>query len=425
MSAQRLGDVAAELAEGRVSSRQLTERATRPDDLGATERILAAEAAAAAGAADARRASGTALGPLDGIPFAVKANIDIAGVPTTSGAGLTVPRAAHDSAAVRRLRAAGLIPVRTATMAELAIGSVTDNPHTGPCRNPGAPRLNAGGSSGGSAALVAAGVVPLALGSDTMGSVRIPAAYCQIAGWKPTRGLVDADGLVPLHPYLDTVGLLAATAADLLPAAALVLEDGAAAVPFAGERPVVAVPSIAAVADDAAARALEAARHALDAHDVPVGELRLDLDLARLRRRGLLACEAHTYRRFAAAVDGEDAGLSPRVRDLLRYGRDAGGQRVAEAEAALRDAAADVARQLAGVDVLILPATPAGPPPLGSEPPGAADLTAWVNVAGLPAVVVPAGAPDDDGLRRAVQLVGRPSTDLALLRFAGAIERTW
>ncbi len=418
MIATWLTEVAAGLARGTITSSELVAMASGPDHLHATERVLAA-ATDEASAADARWARGAALGPLDGVPFAAKANLDIAAVPTSAGTGLDLPPAPADAAAVARLRKDGLIPVRTATLAELAVGSVTDNPFTGSCRNPCNPHLNAGGSSGGSAALVAAGIVPVALGSDTMGSVRIPAAYCGITGYKPTRGVVDTAGLTALCPLLDTVGVLAARPSDLLLIVGLLGVQRAAG----GLTPAtVGVPSLAAAADADGRRALDAVLKPLRTLGHRRVDVTLNIDVALVRRRGLLLCEADTYTRFAAAVDSADPGLSSRLRGLLAYGRDAGPARVEAARATLEAAAEAVLHAFDTADVLVLPTTPAGPPPIGVEPADAADLTAWVNVAGLPAVAFPAGPPTADGMPRGVQLVGRPGADAQVLALAVAVE---
>lgn len=413
-------DLPARLADGSLTATELVAAARRPDGLGATERLLD-NAPDEAVRSDGRRRDGAPRGPLDGVPFAVKANIDVAGVPTTSGTALTPAPADSDAAAVAAWRAAGLIPVRTATLAELAVGSVTDNPHTGSCRNPHDPRLAAGGSSGGSGALVGAGVVPLALGSDTMGSVRIPAAYCGVVGYKPSRGAVDPAGLTPLHPLLDTVGVIADSVRGLR-AAADPLLGTAHAVDARGVR-VAAVEDLVGLADDAGRAATETVLARLRELGGTAGTVRLGVDLGLVRRRGLLLCEADTYRRFAAQVDADDPGLSERVRGMLRYGHDAGEERVNAALATLRGIETTTLRMFDAADVLVSPTTLTGPPEVGVEPAHAADLAAWVNVAGLCAITVPAGGPAPDGIRRGVQLIGRPGADARLLACAEAVER--
>jgi aspartyl-tRNA(Asn)/glutamyl-tRNA(Gln) amidotransferase subunit A len=156
-----------------------------------------------------------APGPLGGMPFAVKDLIATAGVRTTAGSAILkdwVPR--RSAPVVRALRAAGGRMVGKTNTHEFAFGTTNDNPHFGATRNPWNLSLTTGGSSGGSAAAVAAGVVPLALGTDTAGSIRIPAALCGCVGFKPSWGAISNKGVVPLAPSLDTVGFLSATVAD-------------------------------------------------------------------------------------------------------------------------------------------------------------------------------------------------------------------
>ena len=162
---------------------------------------------AMAGAAESagRIAQGTAR-PLEGMTIGVKANIDVAGLATTAGVAARRDEiATSDAAVVRRLREAGAIILGHVNMHEAALGATTDNEAYGDTQNPHRAGFTPGGSSGGSSAAVAAGLCDAALGTDTLGSVRIPAAYCGVYGLKPTNGLVDGDGLVSLAARLDRV----------------------------------------------------------------------------------------------------------------------------------------------------------------------------------------------------------------------------
>jgi aspartyl-tRNA(Asn)/glutamyl-tRNA(Gln) amidotransferase subunit A len=182
-------------------------------------------ALAEARAADARSAMGKRLGPLDGIPVGLKDNIDVAGVPTTNGFGggpLRIP--GEDAAVTRHLRDAGVVILGKLAMHEGALGATTDNPHHGRTHNPFRYSHSPGGSSGGSGAAVAAGLCCAALGTDTGGSVRIPASWCGVVGLKPSYGLISTRGVVPLSHRLDHVGPLTRTVAD----AALLMDTLAA-----------------------------------------------------------------------------------------------------------------------------------------------------------------------------------------------------
>ncbi|MEC7257857.1 MAG: amidase family protein, partial [Pseudomonadota bacterium] len=162
------------------------------------------------------RAQATGPGPLAGRIVGVKSNICVAGQGWTGGIGSRAREIAdNDAAVVAALRAAGAAILSRLAMDEGALGASTDNPHFGRCDNPAWPGHSAGGSSGGSAAAVAAGAVHAALGSDTMGSVRIPAAYCGVYGLKLGADTVDMAGVLPLAPSLDALGLFAASPGGL------------------------------------------------------------------------------------------------------------------------------------------------------------------------------------------------------------------
>ncbi len=180
-------------------------------------RVLADEAMAAARVVDQQVANGVDPGPLAGVPFAVKDLYDVAGLPTTAGAKMRIdaPPAQRDAVVVSRLKAAGAVLIGTLNMDEYAYGFATVNPHFGTTRNPHDVHRLAGGSSGGSAAAVAAGFVPLTLGSDTNGSVRVPAALCGLWGIRPADGAISVEGTFPFVKILDTVGPFTRSAAEL------------------------------------------------------------------------------------------------------------------------------------------------------------------------------------------------------------------
>ena len=187
------------------------------DSLTAFTRVFEDEALNAAQHLDARMAAGEDVGPLAGVPFAVKDLFDVEGFPTTAGAVMrrdTQP-ALHDARAVRRLKAAGAILVGTLNMDEYAYGFATVNAHYGTTKNPHDLARLAGGSSGGSAAAVAAGLVPLTLGSDTNGSIRVPASLCGVWGMRPGDGAIPLDGVFPFVEALDTIGPFTRTASEL------------------------------------------------------------------------------------------------------------------------------------------------------------------------------------------------------------------
>jgi Asp-tRNA(Asn)/Glu-tRNA(Gln) amidotransferase A subunit family amidase len=196
-----------------------------------------AGARATAAAVDRNLDAGHPPGPLAGVPVALKDLIDQAGLPTTCGSGFYRREANASATVVRRLEEAGAVIIGRTGLHEFAFGFSSENDWWGPVRNPWDPATSPGGSSGGSAAAVAAGLAPLGIGTDTGGSVRVPAALCGLVGLKPTHGRVPLAGVFPLAPSLDTVGPLTRTVGD----AALVygvIAGTDSADPWSADRPV-------------------------------------------------------------------------------------------------------------------------------------------------------------------------------------------
>ena len=189
----------------------------RADRHGAVTRVLAERALAEAAAVDARIARGEYPGLLAGVPYAVKDLFDVAGLPTTAGSASRAKAAPAkaDADAIRRLKAAGAVLCATLNMDAFAYGFATVNADYGTTRNPHDPARLAGGSSGGSAAVVAAGLVPFSLGSDTNGSVRVPASLCGLYGLKPAHGSLPLAGTFPFAESFDDVGPFTTSLADM------------------------------------------------------------------------------------------------------------------------------------------------------------------------------------------------------------------
>ena len=374
-------------------------------------------ALAVAAERQAEAAAGRLRGPLHGVPVAVKDIFHVAGLVTTCGAApLFHQRPARDAAAVSRLRQAGAIILGKVTTAEFAF---FDPPET---RNPWCPDHTPGGSSSGSAAAVAAGMVPLALGTQTAGSVLRPAAYCGVVGFKPAHGRISTRGVVPLAPQFDHVGTFTRSVAD----AALALDVLAGhdpADPFSRpdppdhysaavssnprtdkgprlgfvRRPYLdrAVPEVAEHLETTANRLAEAG--------AVIKEVELPDTLEGLFDagfRGMQVAAAALHRdRFTHHPDQ----LRPKLRALIEAGLRVAGVDHALAEGHCRRFKADVAPLLAQVDALLLPVADS-PAPRGLESTGDPFFSAPWSFAGIPALALPSGM-TTNGLPLAVQLV--------------------
>jgi aspartyl-tRNA(Asn)/glutamyl-tRNA(Gln) amidotransferase subunit A len=358
---------------------------------------------------------------LEGIPFSVKANIDVAGIATTNGTAMESQPASKSARIVDLLCEAGAIPVFTTTMAELAIGAVTDNAHTGICVTPANPNLHAGGSSGGSGASVAAGWVPFSLGSDTMGSVRIPAAYCGVFGYKPSSQVIDRTGLTPLYPPMDTIGIVANTVSDIQAVMHVCAETSWST--DSETATTLLVPSfVQSSHSDVLANfnnQLSKIRLSSINNGLAVIDLELDLDLGLLRRRGLLLCEVTAWKNFSNA-DAIPTGISEPVASLLRYGSSATSEKIDDARTVLAttlDLVSKVLDQFPGHPMLILPVTPFPSPELSAtneDLATSADFTCLANICDLPSISIPAA-------EQAIQLMAKNGDDHHLLDVADII----
>ncbi|MBN9268330.1 MAG: AtzE family amidohydrolase, partial [Hyphomicrobium sp.] len=215
-------EIAEAVAQGRTSAIAVTEAALarikeRNGVLNAFTAVTAERALAKARAVDAARAAGRPLGPLAGVPFAVKNLFDVAGLPTLAGSKINRTRAAAtvDAPLITRLESAGAVLLGALNMGEYAYDFTGENVHDGPSRNPHDTGRMTGGSSGGSGGSVAGGLVPIALGSDTNGSIRVPSSFCGLFGLKPTYGRLTRARTFPFVASLDHLGPLARSARDL------------------------------------------------------------------------------------------------------------------------------------------------------------------------------------------------------------------
>lgn len=388
----RLATVTADLAAGRTSAVDLVERALAKiaagnPDLGAVWYLAEAEARMAARVSDARRTAGAPLSELDGVPVGLKDNIDVAGWPVTNGLGASWV-AETDAWITARLRALGAIPIAKLAMHEAALGATSDNPHHGAVHNPIRHGFTPGGSSGGSAAAVTAGWLALTFGTDTMGSVRLPAAYCGCVGFKPARDVLPLDGVFPLAPSLDHLGPLTASVADTALAMRLItgVEGRSLGRPLR-----LAVPkAMAGVAvDEEVSAAFDSAVSRLRAV-VEIEQIDLGINLAELRKAGLLIVVAEGAEALSAIRARRPDALSSELTGFLDYGLKAPPDKVAARRAVLDAAGPVLADVLTKCDGVLLPTAPQVSFPFTQDAPAnQADLTALANATGTAAISLP------------------------------------
>ncbi|WP_033292235.1 amidase [Amycolatopsis jejuensis] len=385
------------------------------DENGATE---------AARQADAELASGIDRGPLHGIPVAVKDLIDVAGVPTTCGSATSSgARALRDAEVVARLRERGAIIVGKTTLHEFAYGATGDRSVHGPSRNPHDPGRMSGGSSGGSAVAVASGMVPLSLGTDTAGSVRVPAALCGTVGFKPAFDAIPSSGVYPLAPTLDHVGLFAGSVGDTLLGYEAVTDQ-----------PVQPLPDVRGIrvgwASDLAPcdPRIEESTYDLVVRaglsPEKVAEFPGNLFEVFTTLQGKEAFDVHAHH-----LDQDRDLIDDEVFARLDNGRKVTIASYAQADVVRRELRTFVEDLLQVNDILALPTVPFVAPKLGERRvPGTGlevrsallSLTFPWNLTGVPAISVPAAR--QDGLPTGVQLISAPGKEHLLFAAAQAVE---
>jgi Asp-tRNA(Asn)/Glu-tRNA(Gln) amidotransferase A subunit family amidase len=376
------------------------------------------EAGARRAAQDAEREvkAGRLRGLLHGIPVGIKDIIHVAGMPTRAGAATfahSVP--AHDAPAVARLRAAGAVILGKTHTTQFALRDPA------PTRNPWNREHTPGGSSAGSAAAVAARMAPLALGTQTVGSVLRPAAYCGVVGYKGTYGLVPVDGVIPLAWSYDHVGVLGRSVEDAaLAFEVLIGESMRIAVPSQAPRIALARELLAAAQPDVAAQ-VSAAADAFARAGATVTEIKLPSAYAGLHAAGQIVLEVEAAAYHADAFAGHAADYAPGIKATVESGLARPATAYVMANRARLQFRTEVLPLLAAHDALLSPVAPStAPAGLGST--GDPALCAPWSWAGVPAVTLPSGL-DTRRLPHAVQLIQAAGADAHLLSVALWCER--
>lgn len=401
---------------------------------------------------DARKSAGhirdgKARSLLDGVPVAVKDVLDVEGCTTTAGSGINRDNVAGaDAACVARLREAGAVIVGKAALHEWAYGVTSDNPFFGTVRNPADPARIPGGSSGGSAAAVASGAVPAALGTDTGGSVRIPAAACGIVGYKPTYDRISRDGCIPQAWSLDHVGTLTTSVADawlLAEAASRGVHGSFESVARALDAVFGAPASLAgarlgvlegweAYVSETVGRAMERSLERLRSCGARLVPFRYpDAERAWAAWLTIIIAESAAY--HADNLRERPHDISPDVRVFLETGAEVGAQHYLRAQQLRRAWAGQVHEALRDLDAVLCPTLPDVAPPAGvdtlhlacGEVPlrdGFVHYQWPANLSGAPSISLPVATPGG-GLPVGLLLTGKAGTDAALLELAMKVER--
>jgi 1-carboxybiuret hydrolase len=436
---------------GAASAREIAQEAlnrvkTRNNALGAFTDVTTACALAKADAIDSARAQGVSLGPLAGAPFAVKNLFDIEGLATRAGSRINRdrPPARADATVIARLEAAGAVLIGSLNMGEYAYDFTGENSHDGPSRNPHDLKHMSGGSSGGSAAAVAGGLVPIALGSDTNGSIRVPSSLCGLFGLKPTYGRLSRAGAFPFVASLDHVGPLARSVGDLALAYDAMLGRDEAD-PAQADMPATPVSSalkegvkglrvaklggyFAHSADPSAIAAVETVARALNA------DREVELVHAEQARSGaylismIEGAALHLERLRTRLPD-----FDPDVGDRLVAGAMLPGAWAAQAQKFRRRFRAEALALFRDVDILLAPATPCRAPKLGQKTfvldgremlvrPNLGLFAQPISFIGLPVVAAPVWT-EGEGLPIGVQIIAAPWREDLALRVAWALEQ--
>ncbi|MCO7219033.1 amidase [Klenkia sp. PcliD-1-E] len=298
-------------------------------------------------------------GPLAGVRVGVKDNVDVAGGPTTCASAFFAARVPdRDAEVVRRLSDAGAAVVATLNLSEFAVGVTTQNSAAGPCRNPWDPARIPGGSSGGSGAAVAAGIVDLALGTDTGGSIRLPASACGVVGLRPTHGSIPLDGVFPVCDDVDTVGPLARTV-DLVARAQRVLTGSSADLPApAAPRRIGTPVQLLVDIDPGVQQVVDAAMAAFGAEVVPV-EVEGLLDAQDIVYTLVYADLARIH---ASRLASDPERFHPDSLVRIGLGRDITAEQRAAAVEARRALQSRISAAMDGVDLVLTPTLPVDVP---------------------------------------------------------------
>ncbi|MEM7662141.1 MAG: amidase [Pseudomonadota bacterium] len=371
------------------------------------------------------------LSAIDGLCVGVKANTAVAGLPCHGGIDAYRDNISErDAVVIQRLKAAGAVILGNLNMHEGALGATTDNQAFGRCRNPHRSDFTPGGSSGGSGAAIAARLCDMAIGTDTMGSIRIPAAYCGVQGHKPSTGFVPTEGVMPLSTTLDHIGPLCATVDELASMLAVMSAQSTNGIlearnisemkigVWTGEGTIYVEASVATGFEDAV-KALQQSGAKLTPIAPPIYET------SRSRRAGLIVSEVEGHKFHHSKLIENPSGFSDEFRSLLEWGASRADEKLQPAYDHISDIQSAAVQLWNEVDLVLAPVAPqqafAFDDPV---PANQADFTAWADFARLPATAIFTGMAGN-GLPLSFQVIGPEGADFAVLAAAKAFEQVF
>jgi aspartyl-tRNA(Asn)/glutamyl-tRNA(Gln) amidotransferase subunit A len=441
--------IAEAVRQGTVSAKEITEAALarigeRDPQIGAFTHVTAERALRAAEAIDDIRKQKGELGPLAGVPFGVKNLFDIEGLPTLAGSKINRTRspADEDAVLVKRMTSAGAILLGAQNMGEYAYDFTGENAHYGPSRNPHDTSRMSGGSSGGSAAAVAAGMVPLSLGSDTNGSIRVPSAFCGLYGLKPTYGRLPRSGTFPFCESLDHLGPFARSPEDLALCYDAIQGYDAHDPACCNRPPKLTLPELAKGADGVRiavaggyfrSNADEGALAGVDRAARAVGASR-EIDIingARARAAAFLITNAESSALHLDRLRHQAVDFDPDTRDRFLAGALLPAGWYIAAQRFRREFEDEMREVFKDCDVLLAPSTPMSAPLIGQKTmmlggrevplrPNIGIFTQPISFIGLPVAAVPVYA--GGKMPFGVQVIGKPWREDLCLRVAAALE---
>jgi len=373
------------------------------------------------------------LSVIDGIPIAIKDNINVQGMATQNGTKLNFPFES-EAEVTKRLREAGAIILGKLNMDECALGATTNNLHTGRTHNPWKIGYIPGGSSGGAAAAVAGGLAMAALGTDTLGSVRLPAAYCGLAGLKPTRDMISTKGVIPLSPTLDHVGLLCRSVRDCALLLSLLAQNPSYSNPTK-QRPLknlvgVRIGILDQIHDLKLTEEISNSFNRIKTDLIECGATLVpasipNLELYKLQKAAFLIIQVEGASALYAPLNVHPQCFSNSVKSMFAYGSNASNENIQAARKYLNTIKNTATRVFETVDFLVSPTVPQSAFSFNKPTPNnQACLTAIANVCGWPALTLPIGL-SVSGMPLAVQLMSPVYKEDKLFGIGQLMESVW